>query len=523
MSQAQLPVDLRPRCGEWIGAVLSLPSYVSGDGPPYRPSAVIWFEPESGLIVGMQLVKPDEALGRAADLFHRATDSPMMGEPRTPRSLRVATSELAQALDGRVGDVDLVVAPTPEVDRMAATLFERMAASDEEDESELTYIGPDMTEADVARFFGASARLHREAPWDAIPPDGFLSVTCSRLGIEAGALCVVGQAGEAFGFALFRSAADAIAYVDACEQQMTGEDAAFPPHIMFSYDDRPTIGRVLASEIAKHGWEIAGKQGYPSVVVLDGDLVSRGLTREELDGVTAIAHALAGFTADGRLSDLWNGGQTETWKHAQDGVDVILGAPLWLLDDEEDPGVVRQRSFEVLGRFADTPGAAEHLGWLELLVSYCVDYMGAGLDDVSPAELHKLVFEIVPRKVSCEPGDAPAVVAALRAFLAFASRDLDSATACKNLESLPTDASQQLARRLADPRTFGMAKSFVMGARREGFEPSDAGLAAYLKTRNGRIPLASSVARVEARKQPDKAKRAKRKTQGKARKNSRKR
>src|SRR5437870_3257587 len=194
MSQEQLPIALRPRCDEWIGAVITLPSYVSGDGPPYRPSALIWLEPESGLIVGMEVLKQDEAFGRAAELFRRASDSPMAGEPRKPRRLRVATPELAHALRD-MGDVDLVIAPTPEIDEMSSALFERMAASDREDDSELTYIGPDMTESDVAQFFRASAALYRATPWDAVPPDGFLSVTCSQLGIEAGALCVVGQAG----------------------------------------------------------------------------------------------------------------------------------------------------------------------------------------------------------------------------------------------------------------------------------------------------------------------------------------
>jgi hypothetical protein len=51
--------------------MISLPRYVSGDGPPYRPAAVIWLELESGLIVGMEAMRPEAALGRAAELFHR--------------------------------------------------------------------------------------------------------------------------------------------------------------------------------------------------------------------------------------------------------------------------------------------------------------------------------------------------------------------------------------------------------------------------------------------------------------------
>jgi hypothetical protein len=520
MSQEQLPLGLPPRCGEWIGAVITLPRYVSGDGPPYRPSALIWLEPTSGLIVGMEVLRQNEALARAAELFRRASDSPMAGEPRTPRRLRVASPELAQALRDGVGDVELVIAPTPEIDKMASTLVERLAASDREDDSELTYIGPDMAASDVARFFRASAALYRATPWDAVPPDGFLSVTCSQLGIEAGALCVVGQAGEAFGFALFRSNADALTYLDACEEQMAGEDGSFPPHLMLSYDDRPTIGEVLAEEIARHGWEIEGPEAYPSVVMLDGDRISRGLTRDELEGVTAIADAVARFAAEG-LGTAWDGAEPITWKSSSG--DVVLGAPLWLLD-EDDSDAVRRRCFAVLERFAETDNAADHLGWLELLITYSVDYMGAGLGDVSPMDLDELLFEIVPRKVSCEPTDAPAIIAATRAFLTFAADELDSTAARQSLASLRPDTSQLLARRLADPRNFGMAKSLVMAATRAGYDRSEGGLAAYMRATNGRPSLGAAPERSrESRKQADAAKRAKRKSQRKARKNSRRR
>jgi hypothetical protein len=433
--------------------------------------------------------------------------------------VRVATAELAHALRD-VGEVDLVIAPTPEIDAMASALFERMAASDLEDDSDLTYIGPDMMESDVAAFFRASAALYRVKPWDDVPADAFLSVTCSPLGIEAGALCVVGQAGEAFGFALFRSDTEAVAYVDACERRLAGEDAPFPPHFMLSYDARATIGEVLAQEIANHDWELAAPEAHPSVVMLDRDLVTRGLTREELAGVSAIADTLAHFAAEGQLDAVWDGAEPTKWR-SSDG-EVVLGAPLWLLDDD-DGTEVRRRSFEVLEQFAHTDDAADHLGWLQLLINYCLDYMGAGLGEVSPSDLEELLFEIVPRKVSCEPSDAPAIIAAARTFLAFAANELHSSAAREGLASLHPDASQQLARRLADPRNFGMAKSLVMGATRAGYDRSEAGLAAYLSATNGRLPLGALDRSGEPRKQADKAKRAKRKSQRKARKSSRKR
>src|SRR4051812_2888103 len=110
------------RTGEWIGALVALPSYVTGEGEPYRPTAVMWLEPDSGVVVDTELVRPEQALARAAGLFLHATREPMAGPPRVPNRLRVSDPALAAALRGSIGDVELVVAATPEVDDVVASL-----------------------------------------------------------------------------------------------------------------------------------------------------------------------------------------------------------------------------------------------------------------------------------------------------------------------------------------------------------------------------------------------------------------
>src|ERR1043165_474582 len=114
------------RPDEWIGALVSLASYVTDDDRPYRPTAVMWLETESGLVVDSELVRPEQALARAAGLFQLATREPKAGEPRVPRRLRVSDEALANALRGSVGDVELVVAPTPEMDEVEASMNEFM-------------------------------------------------------------------------------------------------------------------------------------------------------------------------------------------------------------------------------------------------------------------------------------------------------------------------------------------------------------------------------------------------------------
>jgi hypothetical protein len=169
-----------------------------------------------------------------------------------------------------------------------------------------------------------------------IPSDGFVSVGCDLLGIDDGALCVVGQMGESYGFALFYTVADAIAYTEAIDEMEAGGDPHIPQFVMFSYDDRARTGPVLMREIQTHGWEIAGPTAYPSVWVIDEDRIMRGLTRAELIGTTAIIEAISELieeTPD--LPEAWGGGRVPSVKRSTvatplGDVGVDIGAPLWL-------------------------------------------------------------------------------------------------------------------------------------------------------------------------------------------------
>jgi len=179
--------------GEWIGALVTFPSYVTGEGEPYRPTAVMWVDSESGAIVDTELVRPEQALARAAGLFLHATREPKSGPPRVPERLRISDDALASALRGSIGDVEVVVAPTPEIDEVVAAMTAHFADPEGRDAESVTFIGPDVTEDDVAAMFAAAARMYRAAPWASIPGDVCIGVSCDLLGLEDGAMVVVGQ------------------------------------------------------------------------------------------------------------------------------------------------------------------------------------------------------------------------------------------------------------------------------------------------------------------------------------------
>jgi hypothetical protein len=470
---------------EWVAGVVPLPSFVTGDGEPYRPAALLLVESDSGLIVGTELARPEDLLERAPEMFHQAARAPLVGSPREPARVRVASPDLFAALHDQVGDVEVVLAPTPELEPVAAGLCESLGQLPADEEG-FTYLGPDITPDDVAHMFRAAARLYRLRPWTLFPADGFASIDCAALGVAGGALCVVGQAGESFGFALFSSRADAVAFT---ETDMEAGPTLLPRHFMFTYDEEDDLAPPMVREIDEFGWEVAGPGAFPQALLIDPDCVVRGLTRAELAGLTAVIEALADLVdANPDLAAAWEEADERRGRSdvstALGTIAVELAVPL----DLEDAGEVAVD--RLVGRFADSPEASpELIGWVEMLADYADPYCGAELSELTPGQLHELLFEVVPRKVSAEPAAAPEIVAAARAFFTFAARELGSRSARKCVDSLGPDAERHLAREMADPRNFGLAKSFFMSGLEAGHDmTTEAGIQAWQAAFN-RAPM----------------------------------
>ncbi len=145
-------------------------------------------------------------------------------------------------------------------------------------------------------------------------------------------------------------------------------------------------------------------------------------------------------------------------------------------DDEEDDGDDREQQLasereEIISRFSESPHASSgpDLGWIDLSLRYGADYEGVSLSDFDARVLREVVFELFPRKVSCEASAAPEIVRSLRAFWTYARDVLAHPHAAACLTELGDEAIPRLARRLEDPSNFGMAKSFFMTGRRRGF------------------------------------------------------
>lgn len=323
---------------EWVGGLISMPAYVTGEGEPYRPEALFWIGAD-GAVLGHAVGRPGQVVDLACESLRTAIARPLTGRPHAPARVRVASPDLADALRSGHPAVQIVCAPTPEIDALFAAMRDGIG----DGEGDQSYLSPGVGPAAVAAFFRAAAALFRAEPWKTVPDDQSLfSVTIEKLGVRDAALSVIGQMGQNLGLVLFSSIDDFEAYLDAADAMEHGEEPRLPQHVALSFERGAELSAALRQEIAEHRWEVAGPEAYPWLVTVDEDIVARPPTADELTIAEAVALALAeALEHEKPLLEAWNGGapfvRTVLVPPRTGDIEVSLRAPHELWPGPEPP------------------------------------------------------------------------------------------------------------------------------------------------------------------------------------------
>ncbi|HTU61388.1 MAG TPA: hypothetical protein VMF89_23195, partial [Polyangiales bacterium] len=197
---------------EWVGGLVQVPAYATGDGAPYRPEALFWLD-GSGAVCAAQVGKPGELLSLAAEILQE-TIAKMKAEgtlaTRPPSRVRVASAQLAAALREAMPALEVVCAATPEVDALLDQMREQFS---EDAVLEQTYLGEEADVAGMSALFAATAALYRAEPWEsALADHAYLFVTIKQLELSGAVLALTGQVGRSPGIVLLASLAHYSAY-----------------------------------------------------------------------------------------------------------------------------------------------------------------------------------------------------------------------------------------------------------------------------------------------------------------------
>jgi hypothetical protein len=127
-------------------------------------------------------------------------------------------------------------------------------------------------------------------------------------------------------------------------------------------------------------------------------------------------------------------------------------------------------------------------GWAGMLLDFGTDYLSVTPPQMSPDDVREILFDLIPRKVSASANEAPEIIRELQAFWTFLQREfhLENAAAC--LGVLNEKAARELKKKMSEPATFGIAKSFVMMGMERGFDlSSEEGINEWMATYNAEL------------------------------------
>lgn len=498
-----------------MGGLAALPAHVTGEGEPYRPETLVWMSAERA-VLGHSVGRPDELLAQACESLRSTIEQPALGRPHAPERVRVASQALAEVLRAGQSAIEVVCAPTPEIDAFFSVMHEHL---NNRAEAEPSYLSSGVSPAAAAAFFRAAAALFRAKPWKTVPSDQSLfSVTIEQLGVTDAVLSVIGQMGESLGLILFSSLDDFDAYLDAADALEQGEEAEMPPHFVLNFERGAELSAPLRQEVAAHGWEVASAEAYPWLFVVEEDLIGRPPSAKEVTMAEAIALALSNVLAEKKaLLAAWEGGEavarTLSVSTHEGDVEVSLRIPyeqeasassddllaelVELAEDgDEVDGEARSALEDELVRRFATSSEAKSLSEIQacrFVMDFAAQSFNATIATLGSRELREIVFAIIPRQVSIDASAAGLLIDELRAFYAFLKREfrLEQADAC--LRVLGGDAVKKLEAALSDSSKFGIAKSLLMEGHNAGFDMSSkAGIEAWMRVAQSQ-PLPASV------------------------------
>ena len=281
------------RC-EWIGGRLVPPFFVNDRDEPYRPTLVLWMEQPSGLLVGHQLIAPENAEGAVGRALRAALEYPLAGPPRRPDVLRVSDAATAAEVRAAIGDsISVTVAPTPELDALLQLMLKEMPGSG----IDVSYLeGGRIPPAAIEKLFSAAELLYRMAPWKAATNGQVLRMDIPGLGVGGACVSIIGSLGESLGVLVFPSLAGYEAFLRAAKRPPgRGRPNAGTDWLALSFDRGADLSTTQRREIAAHGWRVADANAYPVVTRHDRDGASRPLVERDVKIAAACAASLTAF------------------------------------------------------------------------------------------------------------------------------------------------------------------------------------------------------------------------------------
>jgi hypothetical protein len=252
-----------------------------------------------GLVVGQDVVAPEDKDGAVGCALLAAIELPLAGPARRPDRIRVADASLADEVREALGDdTPVETAPTPELDALLEAMLESMS-QEEADDGESYFEDGRIPPAAVADLFRSAELLYGMAPWKVATDDQVLRLDIPELGVEGACVSIIGNLGESLGLLIFPSLAGYEAFGEAGDELARGSGPTdFGTDVLsLGFERGADLPLEMRREVAEHGWPVADANAYPRVERRERDGVPQPLVERDVKIASACATSFVALFA----------------------------------------------------------------------------------------------------------------------------------------------------------------------------------------------------------------------------------
>ena len=294
---------------EWVGGRYTIGKF----------DAVIWYEPETEVLVALTAVDPESSV-TFGDTLVEAMENPGYGPPRRPTHIRVGSRDLADAIRSAIGDeIPVTVAAVPELDSVIDELVDI-----DSDTRPPSYLTGGIAPAAMAKLFDAASTFYRAKPWEHVIEQQLVRIDIPAMRVDGSCMSIIGGVGESFGFLLFPSIEDFENFVEPVADSKGNPDRYM---LSLSFDARKNVPTPMLDEIRANRWPLAGANAYPNLLSVDSNRERRDMTERDILTLAAAAEGFVHFF--GKHAALFDAGDPGEVRETYSvrGVDVTVTAP----------------------------------------------------------------------------------------------------------------------------------------------------------------------------------------------------
>ncbi len=278
---------------------------------------------EAGGVVLAETVTSARPVTALVDFTLQAMRQPLIGPPRRPEVIRIASRPEAESLAVALAGMGLaleVCSALPNLDVMHADLEREVSGVTHDYRTQAAQAGEILSEAGLHAFFRAARQFHREAMWEAYSDDTMFELAMERASGPAQTYygILMGSMGTEFGLALYPSLEALEQFYAASlqhleEMSLEGDDkrqtplqlqrdaeivAQFTqiPSLTLTYTSQSDVPSPLLQEARQLKLPIANKSAFPLVVRM-GDQGFHIATATELVDMFSALQAILDWDA----------------------------------------------------------------------------------------------------------------------------------------------------------------------------------------------------------------------------------